>query len=82
MNEICSAPEGVDFGAVAPYASGKRAKKMWQETGDWNDAMWSCGQSVGLIEDIPSCKDLVERIVKEAEEHLVKGVGCVVKAKL
>eukprot|EP00009_Paramoeba_aestuarina_P009307 CAMPEP_0201522098 /NCGR_PEP_ID=MMETSP0161_2-20130828/16456_1 /ASSEMBLY_ACC=CAM_ASM_000251 /TAXON_ID=180227 /ORGANISM="Neoparamoeba aestuarina, Strain SoJaBio B1-5/56/2" /LENGTH=334 /DNA_ID=CAMNT_0047920859 /DNA_START=51 /DNA_END=1055 /DNA_ORIENTATION=- len=82
INEICSSPEGVDFGQVAPYASGKRAKQMWQETGDWNDAMWSCGQSVGLIEDIPTCKDLIERMVKEAEEHLEKGAGCVVKARL
>ena len=55
---------------------------MWQETGAWNDAMWSCGQSVGLITDIPTCKDLLARMVKEAEEQLTKGSAQVVKSKL
>jgi nitronate monooxygenase len=29
--------------------------------------IWSAGTSMGLVNDIPSCKDLVERIVSEAE---------------
>ena len=29
---------------------------------------WSCGMVAGLIHDIPTCKELVERIVSEAEE--------------
>ncbi|CAE7316749.1 unnamed protein product, partial [Symbiodinium pilosum] len=49
----------VDFSQVAPLASGARTKKMWQETGDTEDAMWSCSQSIGLISDIPTCKELV-----------------------
>ena len=28
---------------------------------------WSAGTSMGLIKDIPTCKELVERIVSEAE---------------
>ncbi|MGI9345163.1 MAG: nitronate monooxygenase, partial [Gammaproteobacteria bacterium] len=28
---------------------------------------WSCGMVAGLIHDIPTCKELVERIVSEAE---------------
>merc|ERR1712136_698824 len=52
--------EGIDFSKMAPYANGVRTKKMWKETGDWNDAMFSCGQAVGLINDVPTCKDLVE----------------------
>ena len=71
--------EAVDFSQLAPYATGKRTRKMWQETGDWNDAMWSCGQSVGLIDDIPTCKELVHRIVVEAEEQLLAGAKRVSK---
>ena len=41
--------------------------------GDWNDAMWSCGQSVGLIDDVCSCKELLARIVREA--HACLGVA-------
>jgi nitronate monooxygenase len=29
--------------------------------------IWSAGQTQGLIHDIPSCKELVARIVSEAE---------------
>eukprot|EP00005_Dracoamoeba_jomungandri_P006281 CAMPEP_0174262440 /NCGR_PEP_ID=MMETSP0439-20130205/12975_1 /TAXON_ID=0 /ORGANISM="Stereomyxa ramosa, Strain Chinc5" /LENGTH=336 /DNA_ID=CAMNT_0015347147 /DNA_START=15 /DNA_END=1025 /DNA_ORIENTATION=+ len=84
INELTSQGDGVDFSMIAPYATGKRTKRMWQETGDWNDAMWSCGQSVGLIYDIPSCKVLVERIVLEAEAQILAAGRCVVshKAKL
>lgn len=28
-----------DFGVLAPYASGKRTKKMWHQSGDPNDSM-------------------------------------------
>lgn len=69
----------VDFSKMAPYASGQRAKKMWHETGDPNDAMWSCGQSVGLIYDVPTCKVLIDRIVIEAEGQLMAGAGRVSK---
>jgi len=69
--------EQLDFKPIAPLAAGTRTKAMWQETGDWNDSMWSCGQSIGLINDIPTCKDLVLRIVEEAEVQLVRGAGVV-----
>merc|ERR1712166_296579 len=78
INEItASMGEQLDFKPIAPLAAGTRTKAMWQDTGDWNDSMWSCGQSVGLINDIPTCKDLVFRIVKEAEGQLVKGAEVV-----
>ena len=34
--------------------------------------MWTAGQVIGLIHDIPSCADLIKRIETEAEETLVK----------
>jgi len=36
--------------------------------GDMDAGAWSCGMVAGLISDIPSCKDLVERIVNDAED--------------
>jgi hypothetical protein len=30
--------------------------------------VWSCGQVIGLIDDIPSVAELVDRMVKEAEQ--------------
>lgn len=71
MNQItANSGEEISFSELAPYASGQRTKKMWQITGDWDDAMWSCGQSVGLIHDVPSCAHLLKRIVREAETQL------------
>lgn len=34
--------------------------------------VWTAGQVVGLIQDIPTCEDLVNRIEKEAIESLTK----------
>jgi len=36
--------------------------------GDMDVGAWSCGMVAGLISDVPSCKDLVERIVNDAED--------------
>jgi nitronate monooxygenase len=36
--------------------------------GDMNAGAWSCGMVVGLIHDIPSVKELIDRIMSEAEE--------------
>lgn len=71
---------GVKFKTLAPYAAGSRTKKMWMQTGDWNDSMWSCSQSIGLITDVPTCKDLVAGIVREAEERLRGSSSCIVAA--
>lgn len=51
MNEILSGDDP-EFSAVMKYAAGTRTKAMWQDTGAYDDAMWSCGQSVGLIHDV------------------------------
>ncbi len=40
--------------------------------GDMDAGAWSCGMVAGLIHDIPTCKELVERTVREAEE-MIKG---------
>ncbi|MEE3000134.1 MAG: nitronate monooxygenase family protein [Pseudomonadota bacterium] len=35
--------------------------------GDIDVGAWSCGMVAGLIHDIPSCKELIDRIMSEAE---------------
>ena len=41
--------------------------KIMQE-GTMDAGAWSCGMVAGLIHDLPTCSDLVERIVSDAEE--------------
>ena len=36
--------------------------------GDMEAGAWSCGMVVGLINDIPTCKELIDRIMKQAED--------------
>jgi len=35
--------------------------------GEMEAGVWSCGMVVGLINDIPSCKELIERTMTEAK---------------
>ena len=40
--------------------------------GDMEAGAWSCGMVAGLIHDIPSCKELVDRIMSQADEIINK----------
>ena len=35
--------------------------------GEMDAGVWSCGMVAGLIHDIPTCKELIDRIMSEAE---------------
>jgi nitronate monooxygenase len=41
--------------------------------GDMDAGAWSCGMVAGLISDIPTCKELIDRIMSEAEA-LIRGL--------
>ena len=40
--------------------------------GEMEAGAWSCGMVVGLINDIPSCKELIEGIMSEADSLITK----------
>jgi NADH:quinone reductase (non-electrogenic) len=40
--------------------------------GQMDAGAWSCGMVAGLIYDIPTCKELIDRIMAEAEEIILK----------
>jgi NAD(P)H-dependent flavin oxidoreductase YrpB (nitropropane dioxygenase family) len=63
--------KGADVGIedIYPLVAGTQNRKVLQE-GEMDAAAWSCGMVAGLIHDIPTCKDLIERIVREAETIL------------
>ena len=56
---------------LIPLLSGQKVKEAW-ETGDVNYAPLMVGQSIGLINDIPTCKELLERMAAEAKDSLSK----------
>ena len=59
------------FEELIPLLSGQKVKEAW-ETGDVNYAPLMVGQSIGLINDIPTCQELLERMAAEACECLAK----------
>lgn len=76
-------PGGAEFAEVAPLVSGQRGKLVY-ENGDPDHGIWTAGQIVGLIKDIPTCEVLIKRIVQEAEDTIQKRLGSMIvsEAKL
>lgn len=62
---------GGDFSQVHGLVSGEKQTDAWQ-SGDIDAGMVTVGMCGGLIKDIPSCKQLVQNIVSDAEEIIEK----------
>lgn len=58
---------GGGFADVRELVAGRRGRTVY-ETGDLEAGIWWAGLSQALIDDIPTCAALVERMVREAEE--------------
>jgi NAD(P)H-dependent flavin oxidoreductase YrpB (nitropropane dioxygenase family) len=56
---------------LAPFVSGQRGKIVYEE-GDADVGVWSAGMVVGLIHDIPTCEELISRIVRESKEIVTR----------
>jgi len=51
---------------IVPFVSGLVGNEMLQE-GDMQKGVLSAGQCMGLIRDIPTCRELLDRIMADAE---------------
>ncbi|WP_280419708.1 NAD(P)H-dependent flavin oxidoreductase [Nocardia carnea] len=58
---------GGKFEDVRELVSGARGRRVFEE-GDLDAGIWSVGLCQGLIDDIPTCAELIGRMVSEAEE--------------
>jgi nitronate monooxygenase len=52
---------------LIPYVSGMVGKEMLDD-GDMDRGVLAAGQSVGLVRDIPTCQELLDNIMAEAEK--------------
>jgi nitronate monooxygenase len=52
---------------IVPFVSGLVGKEMLED-GDMEKGVLSAGQCMGFIRDIPTCRELLDRIMAEAEE--------------
>ncbi|MGF6415553.1 NAD(P)H-dependent flavin oxidoreductase [Paraburkholderia sp. MM5482-R1] len=71
--------EGVTFADLKPLVSGERGKRVY-ETGDTEDGTFPAGLAIGLIEDIPTCAELVSRMVAEARALIHGRLAALVEA--
>jgi nitronate monooxygenase len=77
LKEVIAIEErGGSLEELIPLMAGDRIKKAW-ETGDTEYAPLMVGQSIGLINDIPTCKELLDRMEREAAEILARTSGMV-----
>lgn len=59
---------------VRHLVAGAQNRRVLQD-GEMDAAAWSCGMVAGLIHDIPSCRELIDRIMREAEQIIRRRLG-------
>src|SRR6218665_1987547 len=69
---------GVKFEDIINEVAGVYPKVM--KDGDMEAGAWSCGMVAGLIHDVPTVKELIDRIMREAEEIIAKRLAGAVRA--
>jgi nitronate monooxygenase len=65
---------GATIDDLKHLVAGQRGRVVY-ETGDPEYGIWSAGMVQGLIHDIPTCTELVSRIVREAEAIIAQRLG-------
>lgn len=58
--------DDISFMDIAEEVAGVYPRIMTE--GDMDAGGWSCGMVAGLIHDIPTCQELIDRIMTEADE--------------
>ncbi len=67
-------PGGCEFKDIHHLVKGARGREALEKGTVDEGLVWG-GQVIGLIDDIPTCAVLLERMVKEAKEHLTQAVA-------
>ena len=65
--EIESRPGETKFEDIQPLVQGVKGRELF-DGGDLDKGIWSAGMIVGMIDDNPSCEDLITRMVAEAQD--------------
>jgi nitronate monooxygenase len=65
---------GCEFEEIRHLVAGQRGKAAL-EAGEVDNGVITAGPVIGLIDDIPSCAELIERMMEEARRHLRDGLA-------
>lgn len=69
--------DSIKFEDIHGEVAGVYPKIMLE--GDMEIGAWSCGMVAGLIHDIPTCKELIDRIMSEADEIISQRLGGILR---
>ena len=72
---LCIEAQNGGLAKLIPLMSGKRVKEAW-ETGNVDIAPMMMGQSVGLVKDIPTCKELIQRMAARRRRRSRGSASC------
>ncbi|EDT43836.1 2-nitropropane dioxygenase NPD [Burkholderia ambifaria MEX-5] len=70
-------PGGCAFDHLRPLVAGARGRAALH-AGAVDDGVITAGQCIGLIDDIPTCAELIARMIRECRERMDVGVRCFV----
>ena len=70
FRRVATAHPDRPFLSILPEVAGVYPKIMME--GAMDEGAWSCGMVAGLIHDIPTCKELIDRIMLQAEEIIAR----------
>ena len=74
--------EDLQFSDVAHLVAGVRGRAA-EKAGDPDGGIWSAGQVIGLIDDLPTVAELMKRMVEECEETITRRLNqMVVRSRL
>ena len=65
--------DDIKFEDIIEEVAGVYPKIMME--GDMDKGAWSCGMVAGLINDIPTCQELIDGIMQQAEDILSRMNG-------
>jgi NADH:quinone reductase (non-electrogenic) len=68
-------PGGCTFAEIKHLVTGARGKAAW-ESGNLDGGILTAGMVIGLIDDVPTCKELIERIVNDCSRRLQHAAAC------
>jgi len=64
VNELEQRPQGATFDDLRSWVAGARGRRALEQ-GSVDDGLIWAGQCLGLIDDVPSCAELIARMVSE-----------------
>ena len=71
--------ESAEFSDIQHLVAGARGRKVFED-GDLDAGIWSAGQCQGLIDDVPTAAELVDRMMAEAESIITDRLAGMVAA--